>query len=112
MSTAAELPPPAGPVRVESITLSTQGGRERDQHLSIEVALLDDSDNPVAGAAVTLSLKLEGKGIGSATGTRAEDGTVTLSVTNAPSGFYEAEVTNVTGVAWDGFHAFGSFLKE
>ena len=91
-------------VSVESIRYSTEGGRDGKRHLLITVALVDDLDNSVADASVSIDVYLDGSIYGSFTGTTGTDGTVTFKATNAPSGTYTTDVTGVTaeGLTWDG----------
>lgn len=92
---------------------ATQGGRYRDKHLLVTVALEDDLGNPVAGASVSIDLDLDGSPDSSGTGTTGTDGTVTFTRNNAPSGTYTTKVTDVTaaGLTWDGETPPNSFTK-
>jgi subtilisin family serine protease len=90
-------------VIVESISYSTEGGKNQDRHLCIAVALVDNLGNPVADASVSIDVYLEGPYV-SYTGTTGTDGTVTFKKNNAPSGTYTTTVTAVIAgeLIWDG----------
>ena len=89
---------------VNSITYITEGGKNSNKHLSIRIAVIDDFDNPVANASVSINLTLNDNVVGSGTGTTGSNGMVTFSYKNAPSGHYETKITGVTatGLTWDG----------
>ena len=91
-------------VSVSSIDYSTEGGRDGKRHLLITVTLIDDLDNLVADASVSITVYLDGSPYGSYTGTTGADGTVTFKANNAPSGTYSTTVTAVTAeeLTWDG----------
>jgi len=111
--TVGKPPAEATTVSVDSITYATEGGKNDDKHLSIAVALLDNLDNSVAGASVSIDVSLDGSLYASGTGTTATDGTVTFKVPNAPSGTYTTKVTGVTaeGLTWYGDTPPNSFDK-
>ena len=111
--TTAAAPTTATTVSVASITYDTTGGRNGDKHLLITVALIDNLDNLVSDASVSIDLYLGGSFYGSATGTTGTDGTVTFKAGNAPSGLYTTNVTAVTaaGLTWDGLTPTNSFEK-
>ena len=91
-------------VSVSSIDYSTEGGRDGKRHRLITVTLIDDLDNLVADASVSITVYLDGSPYGSYTGTTGADGTVTFKANNAPSGTYSTTVTAVTAeeLTWDG----------
>ena len=101
-------------VIVESISYSTEGGKNQDRHLCIVVALVDNLDNYVADASVSIEVYLEGSLYVSYTGTTGTDGTVTFKKNNAPSGTYTTTVTAVTAgeLNWDGVTPEKSFTKH
>jgi len=103
----------AGTVRVESITYSTSGGRLGDRHLAVTLLLLDDQDNPVAGASVSATLHHEGGSSWDFAGTTGSDGTVVFSLNNHGSGCYSTEVTAVVadGLDWDGVTPDNGYCK-
>ena len=96
---------PAGPttVSVDDLTMSTNGGRNSDRHLSIDIIALDNLGSPVAGATVAINLQREGTLYGSASGSTDETGWVGFSRKNADPGCYTTVVTNLTadGLTWD-----------
>jgi hypothetical protein len=98
---------------VGSINYSTEGGKNNDKHLNIVVAILDDLGDPVAGASVSIGLKLNGSLLTSGAGTTGTNGTVIFGLKNAPSGTYSTIVNNVTaaGLSWDGVTPSNSFTK-
>jgi len=87
-------------VRVESITYTT---RARGRHLDVTLLLLDNLDQPVAGASVSATLTRNGSSWNFA-GTTGSNGTVVFTLNNHGSGCYSTVVTAVTasGLAWDG----------
>ena len=90
-------------VSVLSVTYSGEGGKNKDKHLLITIALVDDLGDLVSGASVSIDLLLtDGSFVGSGTGTTATDGSITFSLKNAPSGCYTTTVTDVTasGLEW------------
>ena len=111
--TVGTPPAEATTVTVDSITYDTEGGKNKDKHLLITVALLDDLGNPVAGASVSIDLYLDGPLLTSGIGTTGTDGTVTFTLKNAKSGCYTTNVTDVTasGLTWDGATPANEFCK-
>ncbi|MDK1080170.1 MAG: S8 family serine peptidase [Anaerolineae bacterium] len=107
--------PPAGAAvaSVDSISYSTGGGKNSDKHLSITIALVDDTGNLVVGASVSIDLSRDGSFIASGTGTTGTDGTVTFTLNNAAAGCYSTTVTDVTaaGLTWDGATPINEFCK-
>ncbi|MBE0431387.1 MAG: S8 family serine peptidase [Dehalococcoidia bacterium] len=99
-----EEAPVGAVVRVEAITYSTSGGRLQDRHLAVTLLLLDDQDNPVAGASVSATLHRDAGGSWNFAGTTGSNGTVTFTLNNHGSGCYHTVVTAVTasGLTWDG----------
>ena len=106
ISIAVGSPPAvATTVSVDSITYTTEGGKNQDKHLLITVALVDDLGSAVSGASI--SIRLDNTDTGESwtgTGTTGTDGTVTFTRKNAPLGWYSTTVTDVTaaGLTWDG----------
>lgn len=100
-------------VIVDSITYTTEGGRFDDKHLNDHVKLVDDTENPVSGASVSIDLSRDGSVIASGTGTTGSDGIVTFSLKNAADGCYSTTVTAVTadGFVWDGATPDNIFCK-
>jgi len=101
--TTAAAPTTATAVSVDSITYATEGGKNKDKHLLITVALMDDLGNTVSGAPVSITLTRDLGGSWSGSGTTGENGTVTFSLRNAPSGCYtETGTVSAQGLTWDG----------
>ncbi|MGD8519020.1 MAG: S8 family serine peptidase [Anaerolineae bacterium] len=90
-------------VSVGGFTYATTGGRDGKKHLSVTVALVDELDNPVAGAPVSIRLNHESGNSWTFTSTTGSEGAVAFSLANAPSGCYTTTVTSVTagGLTWD-----------
>ncbi len=106
--------PPAEPtVSVDSITYSTEGGKDGKKHLNIIVALVDDLGGSVGGASISIDTYRGETLYATGTGTTGTDGTVTYRLNNAPSGTYTTTVTNVTaaGLTWDGITPPNEFTK-
>jgi len=83
-------------VSVDSIQYATEGGKNGDKHLLITLSLVDDSNNAVSGASVSIDLYRDSKKIASGTGTTGSSGTLTFSLKNAAPGYYTTDVTSVT----------------
>ncbi|MCP6718462.1 MAG: S8 family serine peptidase [Patescibacteria group bacterium] len=103
--TVTTVPAESTEVIVDSITYITEGGRNGDKHLDTTLALVDDFGNLVSNASV--SIILDNTTTGSSwpeTGTTGDDGIVTFSLKNAPSGCYVTTVTDVIfgDLTWDG----------
>jgi hypothetical protein len=90
-------------VNVSSFKYATAGGRDGLKHLSVTVTLVDDLDDPVAGASVSIRLDHDSGSSWIFTGTTGPEGTVTFSLSNAPAGCYTTTVTGVAagGLTWD-----------
>jgi len=99
-------PAPSEPTAaiVNSITYTTEGGKNSDKHLNIHIAVIDDFGNPVANASVSIELYLDALLKAAGTSATGSNGVVTFSYKNAPSGHYETVITDVTatGLTWDG----------
>lgn len=107
-------PAPGSTVSVRSITYATSGGKNNDRHLSVTVTIVDDQENAVSGASVSISTQHTSTGqswVG--TGTTGSNGAITFTIKNAPSGTYTTEVTNVSadGYTWDGYRHPTSYVK-
>lgn len=100
-------------VVVDSVSYRTEGGKNQDKHLLVTVAIVDDLYIPVAGALVTTYIYLDELFYAQNAGTTGTDGTVTFRLSNAPSGYYETVVIDVTaeGFAWDGFTPLNGYNK-
>jgi hypothetical protein len=80
---------------VSSINYIEYGGKDNSKHLDITITIIDNFDAPVSGASISIDLDRDGSFITSWTASTATDGTVTFSLKNAASGFYETDVTGV-----------------
>ncbi len=92
-------------VRVASIDYSTHGGPRGDRHLTVRITVVDDSENAVADASVSMALQnLDTEQTWTGSGVTGSDGTVAFSLNNAPSGTYTTAIASVTadGLEWDG----------
>jgi hypothetical protein len=101
-------------VSVTSITYSGEGGRNKDKHLKVVVALVDDLGGLTIGASV--SVVIDNTTIGqswASAATSGEAGTVEFAVNNAPAGCYSTTVTEVVaaGLTWDGTTPDNEFCK-
>ena len=102
-----------GVVSVESITYSTRGGRLNDRHLDVTLVLLNDQNNPVAGASVSATLHHDDGNSWNYQGTTGSDGTVSFTLNNHGSGDYNTVVTAVEaeGLEWDGVTPENGYTK-
>ena len=71
----------------------------------VTVSIVDETGAAVSGADV--SITIQNTTLGSSwdrSGTSGQDGSMTLSVNNAPAGYYVTTVTGVlvSGFEWDG----------
>jgi len=100
-------------VSVSSIAYATEGGKNKDKHLLITVALVDDLGEPVSGASVSIDLFRDGSLVGSATGTTGSTGNAGFTLKNASPGLYTTTVTDVTaaGLTWDELTPPNEFTK-
>jgi len=98
-----EVAAPEGPTTasVSSIVYSTHGGRDGLKHLDIKITIIDNLDNLVSGASVSIELYLGEVLVKSDTGTTETDGTVTFTLNNAACGTH---VTDVTAVIANGLN--------
>jgi hypothetical protein len=100
---------------VKSISYRTQGGKAQDKDLLITIVVVDDSDSPVSGAQVDISVDLNGSLLGTGTGATTDStGAVTYQVRNAANGTYKTRVDNVikAGLTFDGVTPDNSFTKS
>lgn len=96
-------------IRVQSITYTT---RARGRHLDITLLLLDNLNDPVAGASVSARLHRNGTSW-NFQGTTGSNGKVTFTLNNHGSGCYWTEVTAVaaSGLIWDGITPENGYCK-
>ncbi len=108
-----EVPTDATIASVSSISYATDGGKNKDRHLLITITVVDNLNDPVGGASVSIDLSRDGAVIAAGTGTTGSDGTLTFSLKNAASGCYTTDVTNVNaaGLAWGGATPANGFCK-
>lgn len=96
------------------VAYSLTGGKRSDKDLRVSLSLQDNLGAAVANASVSIALYLDGSSVGSATGSTADDGSVSFRMRNARVGCYTTDVTNVqaAGLNWDSGWADGGFCKE
>ncbi|MBU2263459.1 carboxypeptidase regulatory-like domain-containing protein, partial [Patescibacteria group bacterium] len=100
-------------VSIDTITYTTEGGKNNDKHLNIAISLVDDLSNVVSGASVSIDLSRDGSVVGSGTGTTDSNGVVIFTLKNASSGHYETKVIGVsaTGLTWDDITPTNGYYK-
>jgi len=98
---------------VDSITYTTEGGKNQDKHLLITVVVIDDLGSVVSGASVSIDLFRDSTVVASGMGTTDSNGVVIFSLKNASSGHYETKITDVssTGLTWGGLTPANGFNK-
>ena len=116
-ATPTQTPTPAplgSSSTVSDISYSTEGGNLGENHLLVTVTISDDGEESVDGASVSAQLSLNGRSYATKRGTTGPDGSVELKFTNAPSGCYDTEITQVTapGLSWDGVSPDSGFAKS
>lgn len=111
--TIVESPPPGGGVSVAEVTYTTSGGRNNDRHLHIHVRLIDDQEQPVSDAVVSIDLYLDGNLFAWGAGSTGGDGSVSFSLNNAPPGLWTTVVTDLDagGLEWDGVTPANGHVK-
>ena len=107
--TITAIAPPDSPttISIGLVDWWTEGGKNQDKHLYMQLTLWDDlvDSGLVSGATVSVELKnLDSGWAGTAAATTGDAGTVTFALKNAPSGTYVLTVTGVshTTLTWDG----------
>ncbi|HEX9793612.1 MAG TPA: S8 family serine peptidase [Planctomycetota bacterium] len=97
---------------VDCISYQTIGGRRNDRHLNVTIKIVDDANNPVAGASV--SATIHGPKTNSFTLTTDALGQVTYRVKKANNGCYTTDVTAVSaaGLSFDGTEPTNGFQKN
>ena len=107
--------PTGGPiyVGVTSIIYDTSGGRNKDRHLEITMAVRDDQENAVSNANVSANIFRGDDLYASLYGATASDGTVIFKLANHPSGNYDTVVTGVSAaeLIWDKFTPPNGYYK-
>ena len=112
--TPTPTPVPGDTVKVNSINYSTSGGKDNNRHLNDTINVTDGQGNAASGASVSIRLKNSSTGQSwTGSGTTANNGNITFTLSNAPSGTYSTEITNVVlaGFTWDGITPPNSFTK-
>ncbi|MBL8851302.1 MAG: S8 family serine peptidase [Planctomycetaceae bacterium] len=108
-------PDPVTPelVTVDLIVYSTYAGKANNKHLRVEVDIVDDGGLPVPNATVSVQIWRSGTLAYSGPAITDSYGTATFSITNAASGTYVTNVTDVTaaGYEWDGTSPTNAFAK-
>ena len=106
--------PVAGTVHVPSITYAAGGGgRGGKRNVTITVTTVDGNGAPVANAAVTVLVYIDGSPWATATGATDAQGHVTFGASNAPSGAYNTQIWAVSAgsLVWDGLTPPNGFVK-
>ncbi|HAA85839.1 MAG TPA: hypothetical protein DCE14_05745 [Kosmotogaceae bacterium] len=106
-------PEPLPTLRASNITYNMRG-----QHLDLAIYVLDQDNNAIPGASVSIDLKTGGNTYDSAQGVTKNSGVVDFEFKhfdkNAPSGTYVTVVTEVSkaGYEWDGQTPVNSYSKK
>lgn len=102
-------PPPTRTASVSAISYSKIG-----PHIGISIAVADGSATPVAGAAVTATLYLNGDLVAEFSATTDSTGVGTYKYTKAPSGTYHLTITAIqaAGYEWDGITPENTYTKK
>ena len=88
--------PPSGDINVESIVFSCKVAGP-NKFLYTTVKVVDGDGFPLDGVRVEMTLTHESAGSWNFAGNTGNDGTIKFTLGKAPSGDYEAFVTNLTG---------------
>ena len=98
---------------VDCITYKTEGGRQGDKHVNIEVLVVDDGGAAVSGAAVSVTVTFPSGATGSATATTGTGGIAGFTIKNGATGCYVTDVTDVaaSGLTFDGAEPLNGFEK-
>ena len=94
--TVAEATDAASSVSVGSFAYSSDGGKDKDKHVSVTIALLDNLDGAVGGASISVTIVTDTGVSASGSGTTGSAGTITFTWSNAPGDCYTTTVTSVT----------------
>ena len=102
-ATVAEEADVAASVSVGSFTYSSSGGKYKDKHVSVTIALVDNNGAAVAGASISVTMVTDTGSSASGSGTTGSAGTITFTWSNAPGTCYTTAVTSVSasGLAFD-----------
>jgi hypothetical protein len=105
-------PPVPGTIRIPSITYAMGHGRDK-RTLLITIAAVDGTDAPVANAAITVVVYLNGQATWLGQSVTDASGHLTFGLPNAPSGEYYTEVWDVSAGAlvWDTVTPENGFVR-
>lgn len=87
--------PDATEAIAQCIVYETQGGKNKDRNLLINVQVVDDFGTALSGASVSVSLTRDGASFGSASATTDEFGEARFVARNAPGGEYVTTVEDI-----------------
>ncbi|MFO1093528.1 MAG: S8 family serine peptidase [Planctomycetaceae bacterium] len=108
--------PPSTPTvaTVDGVYYSLSGGKKNDKNLIVDVDIVDDFGDPVAGAVVTVQIRRGTKSVLSAQATTDVNGTAVFTINGAKGGTYTTTITNITasGLTWDHASPSNSFVKK
>lgn len=99
---------------ITDLSYRTEGGKNKDAHLSASLILKDDQGQLINGAIIKSDVFRDGNYIGSTTVQTNEFGTTDIfTIKNASSGCYTTQVTSieVSGLTWDGQVPSNEFCK-
>jgi hypothetical protein len=98
--------------RVDAITYAASGGKG-NKDITVRVATVYGSAAHLPGAAVSLTVTLNGGFFRTLSGTADAAGLVAFTIKNAPAGTYAATVTSLSagGLAWDGITPPNGYAK-
>ena len=83
-------------VSVGPFTYSGDGGRSKDKHVSVTIALVDNLGDAAGGASISVRMDSNSGGSATGSGTTGSTGTITFTWSNAPGDCYTTTVTSVT----------------
>jgi subtilisin family serine protease len=92
--------PPGGVMHVNTIDFEAKNRGPKHRDLLIHVQIVDDGDNPVESASVSLSLQTPDHGTLYGEGSTDGSGWVSFRYRDAESGHYIATVTDVAKSGW------------
>lgn len=115
MLTVTVNDPPAEATQaiVDSVSYSTEGGKNQNLHLGIASLVVDNFGNPVEGASVSITLNHDSGSSWSGTGVTDSSGKAAFKLNRAPSGCYSTTITDVSAanLTWDGTTPANNFCK-
>ena len=95
-ATVAEATDAATSVSVDSFAYSGDGGKYKDKHVSVTIALVDNLGGAAGGASISVTMVTDTGVSASGSSTTGSTGTVTFTWSNAPGDCYTTTVTSVT----------------